>query len=92
VDLEAIFRAAAKHNRIIKINAMPERLDLKDIHASRARELGVKLAIGTDSHDIGHLGFIRRGVSVARRAWCERHHIVNTLPLKELLDIINRGA
>lgn len=92
VDLETVFRAAADHKKIIEINAMPERLDLKDTHAFRARELEVKLAIGTDSHDVRHLDFMRLGVSVARRAWCERHHIVNTLPLKELLDIISRRA
>jgi DNA polymerase (family 10) len=92
IDLEAIFQAAAKYNKIMEINAMPERLDLKDIHAFRARELGVKLAIGTDAHSIGHLGLMRFGVGVARRAWCEPQHILNTLPLAELLAVLNRNA
>jgi DNA polymerase (family 10) len=90
IDLEAIFRAAAKYNKIMEISAMPERLDLKDIHAFRARELGVKLAIGTDAHSIAHLGFVRFGIGVARRAWCEPQHILNTLPLTKLLDSLNR--
>jgi DNA polymerase (family 10) len=88
IDLEAIFQAAAKNNKIMEINAMPDRLDLKDIHAFRARDLGVKLAIGTDAHSIAHLGFMRFGVGVARRAWCEPQHILNTLPLAELLAIL----
>jgi DNA polymerase (family 10) len=90
IDLEAVFRAAAKHNKILEINAMPDRLDLKDIHAFRARELGVKLAIGTDAHSVAHLGLMRFGVGIGRRAWCEPQHILNTLPLNELLAVLNR--
>jgi len=90
IDLEAMFRAAAKHNKILEINAMPDRLDLKDIHAFRARELRVKLAIGTDAHSVAHLGLMRFGVGIARRAWCEPQHILNTLPLNELLAVLNR--
>jgi len=89
IDLEAVFQRAAMHNKIVEINAMPDRLDLKDIHAFRARDLGVKLAIGTDTHSIADMGFIRFGVGVARRAWCEPRHILNTLPLAELLAALN---
>jgi DNA polymerase (family 10) len=63
---------------------------LNDIHAFRARELGVKLAIGTDAHSIAHLGFVRFGVGVARRAWCQPQHVLNTLPLEELLAVLDR--
>jgi DNA polymerase (family 10) len=92
IDLETVFRAAAKYNKIVEINAMPDRLDLKDIHAFRARDLGVKLAIGTDTHSIAHLGLMRFGVGVARRAWCEPQHVLNTLPLEELLATLNRKS
>ncbi|MBA7503725.1 DNA polymerase/3'-5' exonuclease PolX [subsurface metagenome] len=85
IDLEAIFKAAVKNNKVLEINAMPDRLDLNDVHTFRARELGVKLAIETDAHSVAHLGFMRFGVSVARRAWCEHQHILNALPLEELL-------
>jgi DNA polymerase (family 10) len=91
IDLEAILQAAAKRNKVMEINAMPDRLDLKDIHAFRARDLGVKLTIGTDAHSIAHLGFMRFGVGVARRAWCEPQHILNTLPLAELLAVLNKN-
>jgi DNA polymerase (family 10) len=89
IDLEAVLRTAAKNNKIMEINAMPDRLDLNDVHASRARELGVKLAIGTDAHYVSHLDFMRFGVGVARRAWCEPQHILNTLPLADILTILN---
>ena len=92
IDLKAVLRAAAKYNKIVEINAMPQRLDLNDVHASRAREIGVKLAIGTDAHDTSHLDFMRFGVGMARRAWCEPEHILNTLPLGELLASLNVGG
>jgi len=92
IDLEAVSRAAAKYNKIVEINAMPDRLDLRDTHAFRARELGAKLAIGTDAHSIAHLGLMRFGLGVARRAWCEPQHILNTLPLAKLLAILDRKS
>jgi DNA polymerase (family 10) len=85
VDIEAMFRAAVKNNTILEINAMPSRLDLKDVHAYRARDLGVKLIIGTDTHSTEHLEFMRFGVGVARRGWCEARDILNTRPLAELM-------
>jgi len=84
VDMEAIFQAAARTNTMLEINGMPSRLDLKDIHAYRARELGVKLVIGTDAHSAEHLEFMRFGVGVARRAWCQVEDILNTQPLGKI--------
>jgi DNA polymerase (family 10) len=84
VDMEAVFQVAAKTNTILEINAMPSRLDLKDIHTYRARELGVKLVINTDAHSTEHLNFMRFGVGVARRGWCQPQDILNTRPLAEV--------
>ena len=88
-DYEAIFRAAAGTGTALEINASPERLDLKDSHAFRARELGVPLVISTDAHTTEGLNNTRFGVGVARRAWCEPHHILNTLPFDIFLDYLH---
>ncbi len=85
VDMEAIFQTALRTNTMLEINAMPSRLDLKDIHAYRARELGIKLVINTDAHSTEHLAFMRFGVGVARRGWCQAQDIINTRPLKEVI-------
>lgn len=90
IDTEAIFKAAAKCNKALEINAMPERLDLKDIHVYRARELGVRLVIGTDAHSSAQLDFMRYGIGVARRGWCQSEHIVNTWPIEEILAFCKR--
>ncbi len=88
VDLEAVFRAAVKYNKALEINAMPSRLDLKDIHVYRARELGVKLVMGTDAHSTTQLGLMRFGVGVARRGWCQPEHILNTRPMGEIIAFL----
>ena len=89
VDMEAVFQAAARTNTVLEINGMPSRLDLKDTHAYRARELGVKLVINTDAHCTEHLEFMRFGVGVARRGWCEARDILNTKPLGEIITYLN---
>jgi DNA polymerase (family 10) len=91
IDMEAVFRAAIKYNKALEINAMPSRLDLKDIHIYRARELGVKLIMGTDSHSTAHLGFMRFGIGMARRGWCQPKDILNTKPTKEMLAFLRKN-
>ena len=87
-DLEAVLQEARATGTALEINSSPERLDLKDTHAYRARELGVPLVISTDSHRYGDLSQRRFGAAVARRAWCEPKHILNTLPLDQFLRFI----
>ncbi len=82
IDLEEVFRAALRTDTALEINAMPERLDLRDIHVLRARELGVELLIGTDAHSIAQLDLMRFGVGIARRGWCRADDILNTKPVE----------
>jgi DNA polymerase (family 10) len=85
VDMEAIFQAAVRTGTALEINAMPSRLDLKDTHTYRARELGVKLVINTDAHSAEHLNFMRFGIGVARRGWCQADDILNSRHLEEVV-------
>ncbi|MCX6005169.1 MAG: DNA polymerase/3'-5' exonuclease PolX [Chloroflexi bacterium] len=91
VDMEAVFQAAAKFGKALEINAMPDRLALKDLYAYRARELGVMLVIGTDSHTVAHFDLMRFGIGVARRAWCRPQNVLNTRSLKDALDFLHRS-
>ena len=84
-DIEALLQTARDTGTAMEINAAPERLDLKDTHAARARELGVPLVINTDSHHIDGLTNRTFGVAVARRARCGPEHILNTYPASEFL-------
>jgi DNA polymerase (family 10) len=84
-DIEALLKTARDTGTAMEINAAPERLDLKDTHAARAREWGVPLVINTDSHHVDGLTNRTFGVAVARRAWCGPEHILNTYPSNEFL-------
>ena len=91
LDIEALMQAALEHGVALEINAFPDRLDLKDVHARRARELGIPLAINTDAHAPEHLPLIRYGIATARRAWASRDDVLNTRPLPELLKSLRRN-
>ncbi len=92
VDMEAVFRAALATDTALEINAMPPRLDLKDTHVFRARQLGVKLVISTDAHAPDHLELVRFGVGVARRGWCQAKDILNTRPVADIEAFLRRAA
>lgn len=85
VDLEAVFAAAKQYGKALEINAQPSRLDLNDHYARRAKELGIKLAINTDTHVLDQLDNMALGVAVARRAWIEPSDVINTWPADQLL-------
>ncbi len=84
VDIEALLDAAASTNTALEINAYPSRLDLSDINARKAKNKRIKLAIGTDAHNSGHLGLMEFGVNVARRGWLEREDVMNTRKAKDV--------
>ena len=77
-DWDAVLAAAKEHDTILEINANPLRLDLKPELARLAKDSGVLLAINTDAHQIAHLDLMDFGVTIARRAWVEPAHVVNT--------------
>jgi DNA polymerase (family 10) len=84
-DYDAIFRAAADTGTALEINGSLERLDLKDAHVSRARELGAALVINTDAHTTEGLGNMEYGVSLARRGWCQPSDILNCMGADEFV-------
>jgi DNA polymerase (family 10) len=86
LDMEAVMQAALEHDVVLEINAHPARLDLNDVHARRAVDLGVKLAINTDAHAAEDLDLLHFGVATARRGWVEPAHVINTWETRRLLD------
>lgn len=85
-DYEAIFRAAVDTGTALEINGSLERLDLKDTHIRRARELGAPLVINTDAHTVESLGNLEYGARLARRASCEPRHIANCMGADEFFS------
>jgi DNA polymerase (family 10) len=90
-DLDAVLRAAAQKKVAMELNAYPDRLDLCDRHLRRAKELGVKIVINTDSHHTTHMEKIRYGVVQARRAWLTKDDVLNTLPAAKFGKAMKHG-
>src|SRR5256712_5469264 len=90
-DLDAVLRAAAQKKVAMELNAYPDRLDLCDRHLRRAKELGVKIVINTDSHHTTHMEKIRYGVVQARRAWLTKDDVLNTLPAAKFAKAMKHG-
>ena len=85
VDIDAVIETARNHDKALEINSSYKRLDLKDTHARKAVEAGVKIIVSTDAHRIQHLERIIFGVGTARRGWVKKTDVVNTYGLSELL-------
>jgi DNA polymerase (family 10) len=85
VDLEKVFEAAKRLGVCMELNCLPERLDLRDVHCRAAKDAGVTVAIGTDSHNVKHMDNLKYGVITARRGWLEDKDILNTRPPRDIL-------
>ena len=90
-DEEAVFAAAARTGTALEINGYPDRLDLRDEHVLWARRHGVKFAVDTDSHAVGHLDVMRFGVATAQRGWLTKDDVINAWPLGKLRRFLRKG-
>ena len=85
LDWDIILQSAADHGVALEINSDPSRLDLDEIHARKAAEMGIFMCINSDAHSLDALPMTRFGVSVARRAWVNPELIINTWPNEKIL-------
>ncbi len=88
LDLDRVLTAMKEKGAFIEINAQPDRLDVTDVQAKRAKERGVKVAISTDAHSINSLDFMKYGVYNARRGWLEAHDVINTRTWTQLQKML----
>ena len=90
VDFAELFRVCAATGTALEINSHPERLDLPSDHIRAARDAGVKFAINTDSHSLGHLDFLRYGIGTAQRGWVTADDVINAWPLPRLQEFLRK--
>lgn len=90
LDMDKIIDVANDTDTFLEINAFPDRLDLNDIYIRAAKERGVRFTIGTDTHSLEHLRYIRFGIATARRGWLEKKDVLNTYSIKEIEKTLKR--
>jgi DNA polymerase (family X) len=91
VDVSRLIREAAATNTALELNAYVDRLDLSVPYVREAVGAGVRITIDTDAHDERALGYMKYGVSQARRAWVEKGSVINCLPLAEFEKYLKDG-
>ena len=83
VDLDAVIAAAARHGKLLELNANPARLDLDDVHCAAAKKRGVPIVINTDAHSTAGFDVMRYGVLQARRGGLTAADVANARPWAE---------
>lgn len=93
LDWEKVFRAAKENQVALEINCNPVHLDLNEVNARAAAEMGVIISINTDTHFIDKFDNLKFGVAIARRAWLQKSNIINCWSTREILDWLrNRNS
>ena len=88
INVVEILELAKETDTAVELNAHHMRLDLNGVHLRKAKELGVKIAIGTDAHVLDDLKSMCYGVATARRGWLEASDVLNTLAASKLLKAL----
>ncbi len=78
VDINKVMETAKENDKALELNAYPDRLDLDDLKLRKAKDIGIKISIGTDAHSATEMRWMRFGVGTARRGWLEKEDIINT--------------
>ncbi|HNY36278.1 MAG TPA: DNA polymerase/3'-5' exonuclease PolX [Candidatus Pacearchaeota archaeon] len=82
VDIDEVLKAAQKNNVALEMNSY--RSDIGYQTARLAKEMGIKLTIGSDAHNKKELVDMQFGVYQARRGWLEKGDVLNALTLDKL--------
>ena len=90
LDMEAVLKGASENGVALEINAHPARLDLDDVYARRAIEMGIPLSINTDAHSANDLDLAQFGVATARRGWVKAEDVINTWGTEQLVAWLKR--
>ena len=90
-DVETVFAAAKEHGVMLEINAHPARLDLSDVHAAKARAMGIPIVINTDSHSTYGFEMLQWGIAQARRAGLSAENVANAWEFDKFRKSLKRN-
>lgn len=90
LDMDAVLDAAARLGVMVEINANPYRLDLDWRHLDRCRELGIRVLVNPDAHNIAGLKHVEYGLGIARKGWLDKSLVANTFSVDQLQSLLRR--
>jgi putative hydrolase len=82
---DIVFAAAARFDKAIEINCLPDRLDPPKRLLRLAVEAGCRVSIDSDAHYLGQLAWVRVGCERAFLCGVPPEMVVNAMPADELL-------
>lgn len=89
-NVEKVIDACIANGKIIEFNSNPKRLDMEWKLWRKAVEKGLLCSIDPDAHDAKSLHYVKMGVKFMRKAWLEKKHVFNTLPLLKVKEHLIR--
>jgi DNA polymerase (family 10) len=90
LNTDKIIETAAKHKKIIEINANPHRFDMDWRYLKKAAAQGVRFSINPDAHSPEGLKDTAYGVGIARKGWLTKKEVVNTMTLGEMEKFLSK--
>ena len=88
LDMDEIIALTKKTGTVLEIDALPERLDLKDEYIRKCVELGVSMSIDSDAHSPVHFLCLEYGIAQARRGWATKNDIINAWPAEKMKNFL----
>lgn len=85
-DWKRVFAEAARLGKAVEIDCYPDRQDLSVDLLKLAREAGVLISLGTDSHHPWQLEFIDLGLAAALAAGIPEERILNFKTAEQLVE------
>jgi DNA polymerase (family 10) len=92
LDLERALEVALEEGVALEINGLPARLDLRGEHVRDALRAGVQVVCSTDAHSVRALEYMALSIRTARRGWATSADVVNTRPLRSILEPRRGGS
>jgi len=90
LKMEKVYETAKRTDTFLEIDGIPERMDLKDVHAKAAKEFGCKISLGSDAHSVSQLDYLKFAVVNAKRGWLEKKDILNCWNLEKIKKAIRK--
>ena len=84
-DWRRVFECARQRDRAIEVDGYPDRQDVDGDLLGLAREVGVRVSLGSDAHASGQLEFLDFGLAAARRAGIPDDRIINCMTADQLV-------
>jgi DNA polymerase (family 10) len=92
VAMERLLKRARARDVVVEVNGSPHRLDLKPEHARLAMQVGARVVLSCDAHNVEELEHLRYAVATARKGWVIRDRVVNTLDTVDFLKALRQAS